>query len=149
MSDRRNLCAPDRGILCVPQVSALQVYLWTKLWEQWMAKNPNLLAEKSSSNLIFKMLLSFNVFFCPLRQEFCPDSFSGVILGLDIWYFTSLHVKTDPKLLKVLGYLISILFYWFLMSVMGSKIDFILCHRKTTENPVCLPWGLFISIRWV
>lgn len=62
-----------------------------------------------SSTLMFKMLLSFNVFFCPLRPEFCPDSFSGVILGLNI-YFKSLPVETDPKLLKVLGYLASILF---------------------------------------
>lgn len=63
-----------------------------------------------SSALMFKMLLSFNVFFCPLMQEFCPDSFSGVILGLNIC-FKSPHVETDPKLLKVLGYLTSILFY--------------------------------------
>lgn len=54
-----------------------------------------------SSALMFKMLLSFNVFFCPLRQEFCTDSFSGVILSLDI-FFKNPHAETDPKLLKVL-----------------------------------------------
>lgn len=51
----------SRSQLPIPQVSALQVCLWTvkycllyTLWEQWMAKSPNLLAKMFSTEKVNK-----------------------------------------------------------------------------------------------